>query len=348
MKIMVFDTKPYDRVSLEQENEGYGYELKFMESKLTPDTAKLAAGYDAVCAFVNDEVSAATIDTLESVGVKLIAMRCAGYNNVDMRHAYGRIHVVRVPKYSPYAVAEHAIALLLTLNRRTHRAYIRTRDHNFSLNGLMGFDLHDKTVGIIGTGLIGRCFIDICRGFGMKVIAYDPYPASDAGIEYVTLEKLFRESDIISLHCPLTNDTHHIVNAASLALCKPGVILLNTSRGALIDSQALAEALKTGHVGGAALDVYEEESDVFFEDRSDQIIQDDMLMRLLGFNNVIITSHQAFFTREALQKIAEVTFVNLKQFCDGEVLENEICYHCSEFGKGCHKEKGVPCFTLSK
>lgn len=348
MKITVFDTKPYDRQYLEKENESYGYELKFLESRLTPDTARLAEGSDAVCAFVNDDIGAATIDALVDAGVKLIAMRCAGFNNVDMRHAYGRIHVVRVPKYSPYAVAEHAMALLLTLNRKTHRAYIRTRDHNFSLAGLLGFDLHGKTVGVIGTGQIGRCFIDICRGFGMHVLAYDPYPFPNADYEYVSLDELLRRSDVISLHCPLTPETNHLLNGDSMKLLKPGAVIVNTSRGALIDTPALIEALKDGRVGGAALDVYEEESDIFFEDCSDQVIQDDQLLHLIGFNNVIITSHQAFFTREALAKIAEVTFVNLKQFRAGETLENEICYRCPEYGKGCHKEKGQPCFTLNR
>ncbi|MBR4984903.1 MAG: 2-hydroxyacid dehydrogenase [Proteobacteria bacterium] len=346
MKITVFDTKPHDRQYLEKENEAYGYELKFLESRLTPDTARLAAGSDAVCAFVNDDIGAATIDVLVEAGVKLIAMRCAGFNNVDMRHAYGKIHVVRVPKYSPYAIAEHAMALLLTLNRKTHRAYIRTRDHNFSLTGLLGFDLHGKTVGVVGTGQIGRCFINICRGFGMHVLAYDPYPVPNADYEYVDLETLLRHSDVISLHCPLTAETNHLLNSETMKLLKPGVVILNTSRGALIDSQALIEALKSSRVGGAALDVYEEESEVFFEDWSDQVIQDDQLVRLISFNNVIITSHQAFFTREALAKIAEVTFLNLKQFNAHEALENEICYRCPEYGKGCHKEKGKPCFVI--
>ncbi len=349
LKIMIFDTKPYDRQFLEKENEKYNYKLKFLESKLSPDTAKLAAGYDVVCAFVNDNISAETIDSLVEAGVKLIAMRCAGYNNVDMRHAYGRIHVARVPRYSPYAVAEHAMALLLTLNRKTHRAYLRTRDHNFALNGLLGFDLHGKTVGIIGTGQIGRCFVDICRGFGMHVIACDAYPAKDSGIEYVSFEELLKRSDVISLHCPLTNDTYHLLNDDSMKLIKPGVVIVNTSRGALIDTPALIDGLKSGHIGGAALDVYEEESDVFFEDCSDKIIQDDQLMHLIGFNNVILSSHQAFFTRDALEKIAEVTFQNFKAFEDKAILENEICYHCPEFGKGqCHKQKGCPCFTLNK
>lgn len=346
MKIAVFDTKPYDRYHLEKENEKYGYKLKFLESRLTPDTASLAKGYDAVCAFVNDDISDKTIDVLSEAGVKLIAMRCAGYNNVDMRHAYERIHVVRVPKYSPYAVAEHAIALLMTLNRKTNRAYIRTRDHNFALNGLLGFDMHGKTVGVIGTGQIGRCFIDICRGFGMNILAYDPYPNKDVDYKYVELAELLQNADVISLHCPLTPETHHIINAESAKLLKKGVILVNTSRGALIDTQALIEGLKSGHIGGAALDVYEEESEVFFEDCSDQVILDDQLMRLIGFNNVIMTSHQAFFTKEALEKISEVTFINLKQFCQGEQLDNEICYRCSEFGKGCHKQQGKPCFTI--
>lgn len=346
MKVLVYDTKPYDREYLNAANANYGYELKFLESRLTPDTAKLSVGYDAVCAFVNDDVSAKTIDVLSECGVRLIAMRCAGFNNVDMKHAYNRIHVVRVPKYSPYAVAEHAIALLMTLNRRTHRAYIRTRDHNFTLSGLLGFDLHGKTVGVIGTGQIGRCFIDICRGFGMKILAYDPYPAKNVDYSYVSLDELFKSSDIISLHCPLTPETHHIINAETLTKLKKGVVILNTSRGALIDTQALLDGLKTEKIGGAALDVYEEESEVFFEDCSNQVILDDQLMLLLGFNNVIITSHQAFFTREALDKIGEITLMNLKQFDSKEQLDNEICYHCSEFGKGCHKQKGLPCFKL--
>lgn len=344
MKITVFDTKPYDRQYLTKENEAFGYELKFLETRLNPDTAQLAKGSDAVCAFVNDDISAATIDELVKAGIKLIAMRCAGYNNVDMRHAFGKIHVVRVPKYSPYAVAEHAIAMLMTLNRKTHRAYLRTRDHNFALSGLLGFDMHGKTVGVVGTGLIGRCFIDICRGFGMHVLAYDPYPVPNAPYEYVTLEELLKRSDIISLHCPLTQDNHHLLNAETMKLLKPGVVVLNTSRGALIDTAALIDALKDGRIGGAALDVYEEESEFFFEDCSDQVIHDDQLMHLIGFNNVLLTSHQAFFTREALEKISEVTFTNLKQFESKQPLENEICYHCPEFGGNCRKKQGKGCF----
>ena len=347
MKIMVFDTKPYDRQYLEAQNGQYGYQLKFVEHKLTPDTARLAQGYDVVCAFVNDDVGAETIDALVDVGVKAIAMRCAGYNNVDVRHAFGRIHIVRVPKYSPYAVAEHAMALLLALNRRTHRAWLRTRDGNFSLNGLLGFDLHGKTAGIVGTGLIGRCFINICRGFGMKIVAYDPYPAKDADFEYVSLDELLERADVISLHCPLTPETHYLLNEKTLAKTRPGVTIVNTSRGALIHTADLIEFLKNGHVRGAALDVYEEESDLFFEDCSNQVIQDDMLMRLLAFNNVIVTSHQAFFTHEALAKIAEVTFENFKmleQLPKGGLLTNEICYRCEHYGKDCVKKHGHNCF----
>ena len=342
MKVMVFDTKPYDRDYLERLGASHPFELKFMENRLTPDTASLAHGYDAVCAFVNDDIGEATIDALVAAGVRLIALRCAGYNNVDIRHAFGRIHVVRVPKYSPYAIAEHAIALLMTLNRKTHRAYVRTRDHNFSLSGLLGFDMHGKTMGVIGTGQIGRCLIDICRGFGMRILAYDPFPSGD--YEYVALPDLLAQSDVISLHCPLTADTHHLLNADTFKLLKHGAVIVNTSRGALIDTPALIDALKSGIVGGAALDVYEEESEVFFEDWSEQVVHDDQLMLLLGFNNVIITSHQAFFTREALEKIAEVTFENLRQFDAGEALENEICYRCPEYGKKCHKTPGKNCF----
>lgn len=345
MKVMIFDTKPYDRHYLDAENQAYGFTLKFLESKLTPDTAALAAGYDAVCAFVNDDICAETIDVLCRVGVKAIALRCAGYNNVDMKHAFNKIHVVRVPKYSPYAVAEHAMALLMTLNRKTHRAYIRTRDNNFSLNGLLGFDLHGKTAGVIGTGLIGRCFIDICRGFGMNIIAYDPFPAQNTDITYADLNTVLSTADIISLHCPLTVENRHMINAQSLQVIKPGAILINTSRGALIDTDALVDALRNGTIAGAALDVYEEESDFFFEDHSNQILKDDRLARLLSFNNVIITSHQAFFTHDALQKIAQVTFANLKAIASGETnLENEICYRCEQFGKECNKKRGKPCF----
>ena len=323
-KIAFFDTKPYDKEWFDKLNTDYN--IKYIESKLTPDTAHAARGCKAVVAFVNDTISDETIDELCEIGVKLIAMRCAGYNNVDLKYAKDKIDVVRVPVYSPYAVAEHTMALLLAINRKIPRAFIRTRDFNFSLNGLTGFDLHGKTAGVIGTGQIGRIFIDICKGFVMNVIAYDPYPAEGYDIEYVELDKLLTESDIISLHCPLTSSTRYIINEASLSKVKDGVIILNTSRGQLIDSDALLQALKDKRVGGAGLDVYEEETDMFFEDYSGSVIQDDVLALLVTMPNVIITSHQAFLTNEALHKIAEVTLFNLKQFFDGESLQNAVVY----------------------
>ena len=323
-KIAFFDTKPYDKEWFDKLNTDYN--IKYIESKLTPDTAHAARGCKAVVAFVNDTISDETIDELCEIGVKLIAMRCAGYNNVDLKYAKDKIDVVRVPVYSPYAVAEHTMALLLAINRKIPRAFIRTRDFNFSLNGLTGFDLHGKTAGVIGTGQIGRIFIDICKGFGMNVIAYDPYPAEGYDIEYVELDKLLTESDIISLHCPLTSSTRYIINEASLSKVKDGVIILNTSRGQLIDSDALLQALKDKRVGGAGLDVYEEETDMFFEDYSGSVIQDDVLALLVTMPNVIITSHQAFLTNEALHKIAEVTLFNLKQFFGGESLQNAVVY----------------------
>ena len=323
-KIAFFDTKPYDKVWFDKLNTDYT--IKYIESKLTPDTAHAARGCKAIVAFVNDNISSETIDELCEIGVKLIAMRCSGYNNVDLKYAKDKIDVVRVPVYSPYAVAEHTMALLLAINRKIPRAFIRTRDFNFSLNGLTGFDLHGKTAGVIGTGQIGRIFIDICKGFGMNVIAYDPYPAEGHDIEYVELDKLLTESDVISLHCPLTSSTRYIINEASLSKVKDGVIILNTSRGQLIDSDALLQALKDKRVGGAGLDVYEEETDMFFEDYSGSVIQDDILALLVTMPNVIITSHQAFLTNEALNKIAEVTLFNLKQFFNGEALQNAVVY----------------------
>ncbi len=323
-KIAFFDTKPYDKLWFDKLNTEYN--IKYLDYKLTPDSAAAAKGCKAVVAFVNDTISSETIDELCALGVKLIALRCAGYNNVDLKYAKDKIDVVRVPVYSPYAVAEHTMALLLTLNRKIHKAFIRTRDFNFSLNGLTGFDLHGKTAGIIGTGQIGRIFIDICKGFGMSVIAYDPYPIENSDINYVSLDKLFAESDIISLHCPLTTETRYIINEASLAKMKEGVVILNTSRGQLIDSDALLQALKDKKVRGAGLDVYEEETAFFFEDYSSTIIQDDVLALLVSLPNVIMTSHQAFLTDEALQKIAEVTLFNLHQFFNGEVLKNEVVY----------------------
>ncbi len=330
MKIAFFDTKPYDRPAFEKYGAEKDIAFKFFEAKLNEDTVELARGYDGVCAFVNDTVSAPVIDKLAEMGVRVLALRCAGFNNVDVRHAYGRLHVLRVPAYSPYAVAEHAMALLLTSIRRIHKAYIRSRDFNFSLSGLTGFDLHGKTVGVIGTGRIGRVFIDICRGFGMRVLCYDKFPAPDLAdgdrIRYADLPELYRESDIISLHCPLTPETHHLINAESLAACKKGVVLLNTSRGALVDAEALLSAIKARQVGAACLDVYEEESDLFFEDNSGHILEDDTLARLISMPNVIVTSHQAFLTEEALENIAETTVRNISEFFTNGTCENELCW----------------------
>ena len=330
MKIAFFDTKPYDKPSFEKFGAQYNVKFKYFETKLNEDTAELAHGFDGVCVFVNDTVNAAVIDRLCAMGVKVVALRCAGFNNVDMKYAFGKIHVLRVPAYSPYAVAEHTMAMLLTSIRRIHKAYIRTRDFNFSLSGMTGFDLHGKTVGVIGTGRIGRVFIDICRGFGMKVLAYDkfPYEGLDNGdtIRYVPLEELFYNSDIISLHCPLTDDTKHIINEDSLAKCKRGVVLLNTSRGGLVDTEALLAGIKSRKVGAACLDVYEEESDIFFEDYSGHIIEDDTLARLISMPNVIVSSHQAFLTEEALSNIAQTTVENITGFFATGQCANELCY----------------------
>ena len=318
MKIAFFDTKPYDIPGFEQFSAGTDLELKFFETKLNADTVSLAAGYDAVCVFVNDNVNEEVVNRLHELGVKAIALRCAGFNNVDIKAAAGKIAVFRVPAYSPYAVAEHAMALLLTINRRTHKAYLRTRNIDFSLNGFAGFDLHGKTVGLIGTGKIGRIFGDICRGFGMNIIAYDKFPNPNAGLEYVELDELFAKSDIISLHCPLTEDTHHLINAKSIELMKPTVTIINTSRGGLINTYDLIQGLKEKRVGAACLDVYEEESDFFYEDFSGHIVRDDKLVRLISMPNVLVTSHQAFLTEEALSNIAETTIDNLQRFFRGE------------------------------
>ncbi len=341
--ITFFDTKPYDRVYFDQLAEKYGFAINYVEEKLTRYTAALAENTEAVVAFVNDTIDEKTIGRLYQEGVKAIAMRCSGYNNVDFQAAYGKLHVMRVPAYSPYAVAEYTMGMLLMLNRKLHRAYNRTREFNFSLVGLTGFDLYGKTVGVVGTGKIGQVFINICKGFGMRVLAYDPYPVENADFSYVSLEELCRESDVISLHCPLTKETFHIIDKNSIAWMKEGVYLLNTSRGALIDSEDLMEALKSKKVGAAGLDVYEEETDVFYEDFSNTIVQDDTLARLLTLPNVLITSHQAFLTKEALKNIAEVTLQNLQDFFGGKPLANEVCYHCMKNGS-CKKEHKERCF----
>ncbi|MGN0660338.1 MAG: 2-hydroxyacid dehydrogenase [Oscillospiraceae bacterium] len=324
--IAFFDSKPYDKVWFEKLQDKYDIKIRFFEEKLAPDTAFMSGGFDGVVAFVNDTINSEVIETLYKNGINIIAMRCAGYNNIDLESAYGKVHIARVPVYSPYAVAEHATALLLTLNRKIHRAYIRTRDNNFNIDGLTGFDLHGKTVGVIGTGKIGQAFINICKGFGTEVIAFDPYPDKSLDVEYTELADLFGRSDIISLHCPLTNDTHNIINEKSISMMKDGVYIINTSRGPLINSEDLLEAIKSKKVGAAGLDVYDEESDLFFKDLSGKIINDDTLARLISMPNVIVTSHQAFLTNEALRSIAEVTLENLYEYFNKATLKNEICY----------------------
>lgn len=344
MKFAFFDAKPYDMPGFDRYAAGTGLELKYFETKLNEDTVSLAAGFDGVCVFVNDTVSETVVNKLYELGVKMIALRCAGFNNVDTRACYGKLHVYRVPAYSPYAVAEHAMALLLTINRRTHKAYIRTKDFNFSLSGLVGFDLHGKTVGIIGTGKIGRIFADICRGFGMNILAYDKFPAQGSDLTYVDLPELFAKSDVISLHCPLTEETKHIINAESIAQMKKGVTILNTSRGALVDTDALIQGIKDKQVGAACLDVYEEEGDLFYEDNSGHIIRDDKLVRLISMPNVIITSHQAYLTEEALDNIACTTVDNILKFFQGTPNpDTEVCYHCSR-QEDCRKERNQKCF----
>ncbi len=330
MKIAFFDAKPYDKPSFEKHGKENGITFKYFETRLNEDTVELARGYDGVCVFVNDTINAEVIDRLYEMGIKILALRCAGFNNVDVKYANGKLHVFRVPAYSPYAVAEHAIALLLTSIRRIHKAYIRSRDFNFSLSGLTGFDLHGKTVGVVGTGKIGRVFIDICRGFGMKVLAFDKFPASDLDngdtVRYTQLDELFAKSDIISLHCPLTEETHHMIDENAIEKSKKGVVIINTSRGALVDAQALLDGIKSRKVGAACLDVYEEESDLFFEDNSGHILEDDILARLISMPNVIVTSHQAFLTEEALENIAETTVKNIIDFTENGQCPNELCY----------------------
>ena len=325
MKIAFFDSKPYDISSFEKASKGKNLNIKFYESKLNSDTAELAKGSECVCAFVNDTLDKETVEKLLNLGVKLIAMRCAGYNNVDLDFCKGKIPVVRVPAYSPYSVAEHAIAMLMTSIRRIHKAYIRTKDFNFSLNGLTGFDLHGKTVGVIGTGKIGRCFINICGGFGMNILCYDKFPAKDSGLNYVSLDEIWEKSDVISFHCPLTDETYHILNDEVVGKLKKGVVIINTSRGALIDAEALLDGIKTRKIGAACLDVYEEESELFFRDVSGHILEDDVLARLISMPNVILTSHQAFLTEEALEGIATTTVNNILTYFETGKCENEVC-----------------------
>jgi D-lactate dehydrogenase len=328
MKVAVFGTKAYDRTFLTANNQKYGHDLHFFNPRLDSQTVALAKDFPAICVFVNDLLDRSILKTLGESGTNLIALRCAGYNNVDLNAAEElQIAVVRVPAYSPHAVAEHAIALILTLNRKIHRAYYRVREGNFSLNGLLGFDLHGRIVGIIGTGQIGRITGQILHGFGCKILAYDPYPHDEFGkqyAEYVALAELYARSDIISLHCPLNSDNYHLINDSAISQMKPGVMLVNTSRGGLIDTKAVIRGLKSKQIGYLALDVYEEEKNIFFEDLSGEIIQDDIFERLLTFPNVIITGHQAFFTEEALNNIAETTLANIQDIERGKVCANQI------------------------
>lgn len=327
-KIAFFGAKPYDIASFDKVNERFNFDIRYYKGHLNTNNVVLTQGADVACIFVNDTADATIIDTLVANGVKLLALRCAGFNNVDLAEARGKLPVVRVPAYSPYAVAEYTLALMLSLNRKIHRAYWRTRDGNFSLIGLMGFDMHGKTAGIIGTGKIARILIHILRGLGMRVLANDLYPdeqfAEQEGIRYVSLDELYKESDIISLHCPLTEQTRYLINDDSIAKMKKGVMIINTGRGQLIHTNALIEGLKTKQISAAGLDVYEEEGDYFYEDKSDKIIDDDVLARLLSFNNVIVTSHQAFFTKEALHNIAETTLQNIRDFMEEGRLVNEV------------------------
>lgn len=346
LKIAFFDAKPYDIEFFDAANRDLGFKITYFKNHLTSETASLTQGFDAICVFVNDSVQKDVIEILVKNGIRLIAIRAAGYNNLDLKTLFGKIHAVRVPAYSPYAVAEHAVALMMALNRKIHRAYYRTRDNNFTLNGLLGFDMHGKTAGVIGTGKIGKVLIEILKGFGMRILAYDAFPdpefQSKAGFEYVDLDTLYKNADILSLHCPLTKETYHLIDGTSIAKMKPGVMIINTGRGMLIDSKALVEGLKTGKIGFAGLDVYEEESDYFFEDFSNKVITDDVLARLLSFNNVVVTSHQGFFTREALQNIATTTLENIRSFFTEQKLPNEICYQCST--PSCPRKTTGKCF----
>jgi len=327
-KVAVYSAKPYDIKFLTEASKGTDIEFEFFEDTLGEKIADYLHGFEIVCLFVNDKVTRRVIEKLAEHNIKLIALRCAGFNNVDIKAASEHnIKVVRVPAYSPYAVAEHALAMILTLNRKTHRAFNRVRESNFSLSGLMGFDLYGKTVGVIGTGKIGQIFSKIMMGLNCQIVAYDPYPNEELqslGVKYLELDALFGQSDIISLQCPLTQETRHIINKASISKMKDGVMLINTSRGGLIDTKALVKGLKHKKIGYLGIDVYEQEENLFFNDLSDEIIQDDLIMRLITFPNVLITAHQAFFTENAMQNIADTTVTNIKQFLSREILDNEV------------------------
>jgi D-lactate dehydrogenase len=326
MRIAFFSTKAFEREYFDPRR--HAHEITFLDPALSAETAPLAAGHSAVCAFVNDDLSEPVLRILAERGIRLILLRSAGFNHVDVRAADELgMTVLRVPKYSPYAVAEHSVALMLAMNRRLHRAYNRVREQNFSIDGLMGFDMHGRTVGVIGTGAIGAATAKILLGFGCRVLAFDVSPSDDlrrAGVEYVALDELYRESDIVSLHCPLTPETRHMIGADSLALMKPGVMIVNTSRGGLLDTRAVIRALKSGRIGYLGLDVYEEEEDLFFRDLSAKVIGDDLFVRLMTFPNVLITSHQAFFTREAVENIAATTLRNAGEFEHGDISEENL------------------------
>lgn len=328
MKLAIYSTKQYDRKYLELVNKEFGFELEFFDFLLSPKTAKVAQGCEAVCIFVNDDASREVLTELAALGVKIIALRCAGFNNVDLEAAKELgLEVVRVPAYSPEAVAEHAVGLMMSLNRRIHRAYQRTRDANFSLEGLIGFNMHNRTAGVIGTGKIGVATMRILKGFGMRLLAYDPYPnpqALELGAEYVDLKTLYEKSDVITLHCPLTPENHHLLDASAFGQMKNGVMIINTSRGGLIDSDAAIEALKQQKIGSLGMDVYENERDLFFEDKSNDVIQDDVFRRLSACHNVLFTGHQAFLTEEALTSISETTLNNIRTLVNGEHCENLI------------------------
>jgi len=321
--LALFDAKNYDIDSFEKQNNGR-YKITYYDTKLTMDSVSLAKDKDAVCCFVNDNINKEVIDKLVEYGIGVLLLRCAGYNNVDIEYAKDKLKILRVPAYSPFAVAEHAFALLLTLERKIHKAYLRTREFNFELSGLTGHCLHNQTVGIIGTGKIGQCFAEICKGFGMKILAYDPFPNFDLGYEYVSLDRLISESKIISLHCPLTEGTYHIINKENIEKMQDRVVIINTSRGGLIDSKALLEGLENGKIRGAGLDVYEEESDLFFEDNSHRVDIDDNIRLLISLPNVVLTAHQGYLTYEALYNIAETTLGNLDAYLKGEELVNEV------------------------
>ncbi len=328
MKVAVFSVKPYDRQFFELINANYGHDLTFFEPRLTPETAVLAEGFSCVCVFINDRLNEETLRTIARQGTKYIALRCAGFNNVDLKVAAELgMQVVRVPAYSPYAVAEHAVGLVLMLNRKLYRAYNRVRDDDFSLDGLLGFDLHGCTVGVVGTGKIGQCFAQIMKGFGCHLLAYDIHQnptCLDLGVKYVELSELLANSDVVSLHCPLFPETHYMINEQTLKLFKRGAMLINTSRGALIDTNAVIAAIKSGQIGYLGIDVYEEEEELFFEDLSDTVIQDDTFQLLQSYPNVVITAHQAFFTREALTNIAETTLANIRDLATGASCPNVV------------------------